>query len=45
MRRLATMAGTEKQRRPHGLRHSFAVEPERAGTPVTAMSSSSGAPR
>jgi site-specific recombinase XerD len=30
--------GHREAGRPHGLRHSFAVEPERAGTPVTVMS-------
>jgi site-specific recombinase XerD len=36
--RLAEKAGVEKRVHPHGLRHTFAVELERAGTPVTVVS-------
>jgi site-specific recombinase XerD len=36
--RLAAKAGVEKRVHPHGLRHTFAVELERAGTPVTVIS-------
>jgi site-specific recombinase XerD len=38
LRRLAAKAGIEKRVHPHGLRHTFAVELERAGTPVTVIS-------
>jgi integrase/recombinase XerC len=36
--RLAAEAGIEKRVHPHGFRHTFAVELERAGTPVTVVS-------
>lgn len=36
--RLADKAGIDKKVRPHGLRHTFAVELEQAGTPVTTIS-------
>lgn len=36
--RLAAAAGIDKRVHPHGLRHTFAVELERAGTPVTVIS-------
>jgi site-specific recombinase XerD len=36
--RLAAEAGIDKRVHPHGLRHTFAVELERAGTPVTVIS-------
>jgi site-specific recombinase XerD len=38
LRRLARKAGIEKRVHPHGLRHTFAVELEHAGTPVTTIS-------
>jgi site-specific recombinase XerD len=38
MRRLAARAGIAKRVHPHGLRHTFAVELEQAGTPVTVIS-------
>ena len=38
MRRLAAKAGIEKRVHPHGLRHTFAVELEAAGAPVTTIS-------
>ena len=38
LRRLASRAGIAKAVRPHGLRHSFAVALEQAGTPVTVIS-------
>jgi site-specific recombinase XerD len=38
LRRLAAKAGIDKRVHPHGLRHSFAVELEAAGTPVTTIS-------
>jgi site-specific recombinase XerD len=38
MRRLAKSAGIEKRVHPHGLRHTFAVELEAAGTPMTTIS-------
>lgn len=38
LRRLAGKAGVEKRVHPHGLRHTFAVELEAAGTPVTVIS-------
>jgi site-specific recombinase XerD len=38
LRRLAARAGIDKRVHPHGLRHSFAVELEAAGTPVTTIS-------
>ena len=38
MRRLAAKAGIDKRVHPHGLRHTFAVELEAAGTPVTTIS-------
>ena len=36
--RLAAKAGIEKRVHPHGFRHTFAVELEHAGTPVTVIS-------
>jgi site-specific recombinase XerD len=38
LRRLGTKAGVSKRVHPHGLRHTFAVELEAAGTPVTTIS-------
>lgn len=38
MKRLAGGAGIEKRVHPHGLRHTFAVELENAGTPLTVIS-------
>jgi len=38
LRRLAGEAGIGKNVRPHSLRHTFAVELEQAGTPVTVIS-------
>lgn len=38
LRRLAAKAGIDKRAHPHGLRHSFAMELEEAGTPVTVIS-------
>jgi site-specific recombinase XerD len=38
LRRLADKAGIEKRVHPHGLRHTFAVELEANGTPVTVIS-------
>lgn len=38
LRRLAVKAGITKRVHPHGLRHTFAVELEQAGTPVTVIS-------
>jgi site-specific recombinase XerD len=38
LRRLGAAAGIDKRIHPHGLRHTFAVELERAGTPVTVIS-------
>jgi site-specific recombinase XerD len=38
MRRLAAKAGITKRVHPHGWRHTFAVELEAAGTPVTTIS-------
>jgi integrase/recombinase XerD len=38
LRRLAVRAGIGKRVHPHGLRHTFAVELEGAGTPVTTIS-------
>jgi site-specific recombinase XerD len=38
LRRLAVKAGIDKRVHPHGLRHTFAVELEAAGTPVTTIS-------
>lgn len=38
LRRLAAKAGIDKRVHPHGLRHTFAVELEEAGTPVTVIS-------
>jgi integrase/recombinase XerD len=38
LRRLAARAGVSKRVHPHGLRHTFAVELEAAGTPVTTIS-------
>jgi site-specific recombinase XerD len=38
MRRLAKRAGIDKRVHPHGLRHTFAVELEAAGTPMTTIS-------
>jgi site-specific recombinase XerD len=36
--RLAAKAGIDKRVHPHGFRHTFAVELEQAGTPVTVIS-------
>jgi site-specific recombinase XerD len=38
LHRLGDRAGIEKRCHPHGLRHTFAVELEMAGTPVTVIS-------
>jgi site-specific recombinase XerD len=38
MRRVAAKAGIAKRVHPHALRHSFAVDLESAGTPVTVIS-------
>jgi len=38
MKRLAVKAGIEKRVHPHALRHTFAVELETSGTPVTVIS-------
>ena len=38
LHRLGRKAGIEKRLHPHGFRHSFAVELEHAGTPVTVIS-------
>jgi integrase/recombinase XerD len=38
LRRLAAKADIDKRVHPHGLRHTFAVELEEAGTPVTVIS-------
>jgi integrase/recombinase XerD len=38
LRRLGAKAGISKRAHPHGLRHTFAVELEHAGTPVTTIS-------
>lgn len=38
LHRLADEAGIDKRVHPHGLRHTFAVELEQAGTPVTTIS-------
>ena len=38
LRRLATKADIQKRVHPHGLRHTFAVELEAAGVPVTVIS-------
>ena len=38
LRRLGAKAGIDKRVHPHGLRHTFAVELEQAGTPVTVIS-------
>lgn len=38
LRRLGAKAGVDKRVHPHGLRHTFAVELEHAGTPVTTIS-------
>lgn len=38
LRRLAAKAGIDKRVHPHGLRHTFAVELEANGTPVTVIS-------
>ena len=38
LRRLAGKAGISKRVHPHGLRHTYAVELEAAGTPVTIIS-------
>jgi integrase/recombinase XerD len=38
MKHLADKAGIEKRVHPHGLRHTFAVELEQAGTPVSTIS-------
>jgi integrase/recombinase XerD len=38
LRRLGAKAGISKRVHPHGLRHTFAVELEDAGTPVTVIS-------
>ncbi len=38
LQRLAAKSGIEKRVHPHGLRHTFAVELEQHGTPVTTIS-------
>jgi integrase/recombinase XerD len=38
LRRLGAKGGISKRVHPHGLRHTFAVELEQAGTPVTTIS-------
>jgi site-specific recombinase XerD len=38
LRRLAAKAGVEKRVHPHGLRHTFAVELDAAGTSITVIS-------
>jgi site-specific recombinase XerD len=38
LHRLGARAGVDKRVHPHGLRHTFAWELERAGTPVTTIS-------
>jgi site-specific recombinase XerD len=38
LRRLAMKASIDKRVHPHGLRHTFAVELEQDGTPITAIS-------
>jgi site-specific recombinase XerD len=38
LHRLGARAGIDKRVHPHGLRHTFAVELENAGTPVTVIS-------
>ena len=38
LHRLGERAGVDKRVHPHGLRHTFAVELEAAGTPVTVIS-------
>ena len=38
LHRLAPAAGVDKRVHPHGFRHTFAVELEEAGTPVTVIS-------
>jgi site-specific recombinase XerD len=38
LHRLGPRAGIDKRLHPHGLRHTFAVELEHAGTPVTVIS-------
>jgi integrase/recombinase XerD len=38
LRRLAAKAGLEKRVHPHGLRHTYAVELEAAGVPITTIS-------
>lgn len=38
LRRTREKAGIDKRVHPHGLRHTFAVELERSGTPVTTIS-------
>jgi site-specific recombinase XerD len=38
LRRLAAKAEITKRVHPHGFRHTFAVELEAAGTPVTTIS-------
>jgi integrase/recombinase XerD len=38
LHRLGAKAGVDKRVHPHGLRHTFAVELEAAGTPVTTIS-------
>ena len=38
LHRLGAKAGISKRAHPHGLRHTFAVELEEAGTPVTTIS-------
>jgi integrase/recombinase XerD len=38
LKRLAARAGIEKRVHPHGLRHTYAVELEAAGVPVTTIS-------
>ena len=38
LRRLAIKAGIEKRVHPRGLRHTFAVEPDQQGVPVSVIS-------
>lgn len=38
LRRLGAKAGIDKRVHPHGMRHTFAVELEAAGTPITTIS-------
>jgi len=44
LHRLGAKAGISKRVHPHGLRHSFAVELEQVGTPVTVISKLLGHP-